>query len=108
MAGLAKIKLQCEQLGLNSDAYIAMLRRILKVYGKNLKCTPIVNKLLDIIPGYSEEKIITAIKIYERKRNQTGEAIHPNYFITVLTSKNQNFNSIKTLDNENLIWGKII
>lgn len=92
-----------------SDNTLALLRRCLKVYKKDLRCTPIVDSLLKSFEDKEETQIIKAIEIYEEKALHEGKPIHPNYFFTVLKSQNTaSSGKFEQFFNKIVNWGKSI
>lgn len=66
---------------------LPLIRKILKVYGKDLRCVPLIRVLLKSMKDVNVDQITEALRIYENKAELLKEKLHPNYFIKVLESK---------------------
>lgn len=82
------------------------IKKVLSLYGKDMRCIPMIKLLKNALSKAPEEAIQKSLVIYEKKCLETNEKIHPNYFVKVLEgqSLSHNHNS-KT---EVINWGKDI
>ncbi len=110
MAGLTLVKEMCETLSIDEKSCTIFLKEVLRISGKDLRCTPFVRSILESMKGKRRDEISKALDFLKRKYVTTKEFIHPNYFIAIL--KNNKLPSISQEEIDDvrgfLNWGKSI